>query len=477
MPHDLDETYARILCGIDERNVEDVRRALSLLCFSTEPLTSNELIDTLVGPNQLSQLDSEGRSSYLDDIIEMCGGLVVVSMTEDDDGLPTSVVRIAHFSVREYLQSDRILQQRAARFAIPKNDAMVSEVAYEMGRKIMIGTPSHIRLKDQERDSGYASASRPTTMTVSSEAALRDDTDSRAAANTDETKHSYNEDIESLASDNDDIDSQASDETTNEGMTGKALIRMFLTEEPHFRLLCEKAMAYMDTQRFVENMRRLLKSFHKNLSAEADAEAEKTVARLLRSRRGRYRISQQIATHIQEEREEISDSNRADLRIPLKNKYLIEKWLGHEYQEVDDQASVSDSDDDTEKDEFPYISELKAFLRGAVSFQVLLKEFMLIFFSTELRHVLLSIRKEDIWVSQEQDLSLTNRFKTWVEDKTHVRWNWWPLESRKRMLRDGESRLFWYCVSSAFFDPDLILTFSRRAVRVSGKKYLSSNPT
>jgi hypothetical protein len=302
---------------------------------------------------------------------------------------------------------------------------------------------SNSPLKDSEPDSGYVSASRPATLVAFSESAF--------AGRLDGMGYSFDGDIQSFASDDDDIGSQASNETTNEERTGQALIRVFLAEDSQFRPLCEKAMAQMDEQRFVENLRRLLKSFYKNLSAEAEGKAEMAVARLLRSRSGRGRISQQLVAHIQQEQEEVYDGDRVDLQIAADHKQLVETWLTRASEgpgvtwfpekefgnhDIDIQLSTSDSDSDSLGDEFPNIS-----------LQILLKDFMLMFLPTELRHVLSSIPKEHVWASQEQDLSVANRVKAWVEDSTQVSWNWWPLKSRKRMLRDGESRIFWKCVS------------------------------
>lgn len=324
---------------------------------------------------------------------------------------------------------------------------------------------SHNRLKGSERDSGYASASRAGTLMASSEPAFQDNNiEFLPAGKLNETKHPYNDEIQSLPSDNDDIGSQASAETTNEGMTGKAHIRVFLAEEPQFRSLCEKAIAQMNRKRFVENLRRLLKSFHKNLSTEAETEAEKAIVRLLRSRRGRLRISHDLTDQIQQE-QEVLQGSRVDLGIAPEATDRLETWLAHlpersvdpqgdtwaqecgfNDQDIDSESSIV-SDDGSVKDKSPHISELKKFLRGTRSFQNLLKDCMLMFLPIELRHVLLSIPKKHVWVSGEQDLSVTNRLKAWVEDNTQVRWNWWPLESRKRLLQDGESRMFWQCVS------------------------------
>ncbi|KAJ6086504.1 hypothetical protein N7467_005418 [Penicillium canescens] len=119
LPRDLDETYERLLCNIDEIYVEDVRRILTLLCFSTRPFTVDELIEAhAIDLSDPPHLDREGRLYELDDLVDICLGLVEILVIEDDSGRPTSIGRIAHFSVQEYLHSSRILHQKAARFAI-----------------------------------------------------------------------------------------------------------------------------------------------------------------------------------------------------------------------------------------------------------------------------------------------------------------------------------------------------------------------
>ncbi|KAJ6027441.1 NACHT nucleoside triphosphatase [Penicillium canescens] len=119
LPRDLDETYERILCSISDEYVEDVRRVLTVLCFSTRPLTVNELIDAhAVELSEPPHLDRDGRSYEQDDLIDICLGLIEIAATEDNNGQNTLTVRIAHSSVQEYLQSDRILQQKAQRFAM-----------------------------------------------------------------------------------------------------------------------------------------------------------------------------------------------------------------------------------------------------------------------------------------------------------------------------------------------------------------------
>ncbi|KAJ5140290.1 NACHT nucleoside triphosphatase [Penicillium atrosanguineum] len=118
LPRDLDETYERILCGIRDEYVEDVRRLLTVLCVSTRPLTVEELIDAhAVDLSEPSRLDRDGRSYEQDDLVDICLGLIEID-TDDGNGKNALTARIAHFSVQEYLQSNRILQQKAKCFAI-----------------------------------------------------------------------------------------------------------------------------------------------------------------------------------------------------------------------------------------------------------------------------------------------------------------------------------------------------------------------
>ncbi|KAJ5510374.1 hypothetical protein N7453_002477 [Penicillium expansum] len=126
LPRDLDETYERMLCSIDDEDIEEARLVLTLLCVSNRPLTVKELTGALAIDVKASewQLDREGRSFSQDDIVDICLGLIEIAMIEDEDsGEATAIARIAHFSVQEYLESDRISQQGAARFTIQKEPA------------------------------------------------------------------------------------------------------------------------------------------------------------------------------------------------------------------------------------------------------------------------------------------------------------------------------------------------------------------
>lgn len=77
---------------------------MTLLCFSTRPLTLNELIGAhAVDLNELPRLDRDGRSYEQDDLVDICLGLIELAATGDDNEQTTLTVRITHFSVQEYL--------------------------------------------------------------------------------------------------------------------------------------------------------------------------------------------------------------------------------------------------------------------------------------------------------------------------------------------------------------------------------------
>ncbi|KAJ5650642.1 uncharacterized protein N7484_004365 [Penicillium longicatenatum] len=121
LPRDLDGTYQRILCSIDEEHIEDVRRFLTVLCVSNRPLTIKELIHAhAVDLREPPHLDHGRIYEEEDDLVEVCRGLIELSTVEDDTGLEVRIARIAHFSVQEYLESERVVRSEAAKFAIRK---------------------------------------------------------------------------------------------------------------------------------------------------------------------------------------------------------------------------------------------------------------------------------------------------------------------------------------------------------------------
>ena len=102
LPKTLDETYHRILQGIESAgHRQDAITALRWLCFSETPLLLSQIIEVLAIENG----DSGGfcpdeRLPEPTDIMVICSSLISCSKNQ---------VRLAHFSVKEYLLSDRCL--------------------------------------------------------------------------------------------------------------------------------------------------------------------------------------------------------------------------------------------------------------------------------------------------------------------------------------------------------------------------------
>ena len=114
-----------MLCKIDQGSINDARRILTLLCFSPRPLTLQELIDSIaVEINEPVGLNKDCRFEDYNDIRDICPGLVDINVTADQTTEPYNyensslTVRIAHFSVQEYLESERIRTQKATIFGL-----------------------------------------------------------------------------------------------------------------------------------------------------------------------------------------------------------------------------------------------------------------------------------------------------------------------------------------------------------------------
>ena len=82
LPEGLDETYDRILLGIDKRDCDYTKIFLLWLCFAVRPMTLKELAATVTidlagkdGP----QLDYENELQDVSDVLKMCSSFVIES--------------------------------------------------------------------------------------------------------------------------------------------------------------------------------------------------------------------------------------------------------------------------------------------------------------------------------------------------------------------------------------------------------------
>jgi hypothetical protein len=103
----LDETYERILLGIEKGKREYAHRLFQCLAMSIRPLRVEELAEVLAmrfGPETLPHYDVGWRlEDTREAVLSACSSLVTIVNV---DGSP--IVQFSHFSVKEYLTSDRL---------------------------------------------------------------------------------------------------------------------------------------------------------------------------------------------------------------------------------------------------------------------------------------------------------------------------------------------------------------------------------
>lgn len=152
----MDDTYARILLKIDEEYREDAIEVFRWLCFAVRPIRLDEMVDVLaVDTENVPYFDPDRRLPDPQDIVTICSSLVTtvtrpmrykeypgdaenlvghnddISMQTGDameatcattkasqEGKEIVYLRLAHFSVKEYLISERIRDGPASKYSI-----------------------------------------------------------------------------------------------------------------------------------------------------------------------------------------------------------------------------------------------------------------------------------------------------------------------------------------------------------------------
>ncbi|KAH8749143.1 ankyrin repeat-containing domain protein, partial [Diaporthe sp. PMI_573] len=133
-------TYARILKNIPEDYKSHTTRILQFLTYSERPLTVDEAVDAIAVEVELRRFDPENRMPDPAEISSYCSSLVTTITREadheGDDGEKSVVqLQLAHFSVKEYLSSDRLPDDIAKEFKpITARSAVVQvSLAYLLG--------------------------------------------------------------------------------------------------------------------------------------------------------------------------------------------------------------------------------------------------------------------------------------------------------------------------------------------------------
>jgi ankyrin repeat domain-containing protein 50 len=118
LPKTLDDTYSRLFLEIDDAYREEARVALLWLAFSDRPLQLTELAEAIVvNPQSDPPFNPDERFPDPESVLQILSSLVSIAPYEAEGDL-TGTVTLAHFSVKEFLISDRIQKGPACDFAI-----------------------------------------------------------------------------------------------------------------------------------------------------------------------------------------------------------------------------------------------------------------------------------------------------------------------------------------------------------------------
>ena len=112
MPETLDETYERILKGINKAQKDDALRLLQCLTVAARPLRVEELAELLAFDFQaassggIPKLKEDWRWDNQEEaVLSTCSSLITIVRSGD-----SRIVQFSHFSVKEYLTSPRLTQ-------------------------------------------------------------------------------------------------------------------------------------------------------------------------------------------------------------------------------------------------------------------------------------------------------------------------------------------------------------------------------
>uniref|UniRef100_A0A8H7NI02 protein S-acyltransferase n=1 Tax=Bionectria ochroleuca TaxID=29856 RepID=A0A8H7NI02_BIOOC len=116
LPKTLDATYAQIWQRINPNQLSTAKRLLQFLMYSERPLKLDEAVDVIaVNPSSQPAFTPENRMPIPEEIIRYCSSLVILArksvqsyQLDTDTVEQITEIQLAHFSVKEYLLSDRL---------------------------------------------------------------------------------------------------------------------------------------------------------------------------------------------------------------------------------------------------------------------------------------------------------------------------------------------------------------------------------
>jgi ankyrin repeat protein len=156
LPESLDETYERIVKDIKKGNRADAYRMLQCLSVAIRPLSVAELAELLAfdfdanaTKGGIPKLNSKWRwEDHEQAVLSTCSSLITIVPTDD-----SPVVQFSHFSVKEFLLSDRL--------STSAKDISQYHIALEDANTLIAKASLGVLLRDPVDDSDSATALSP----------------------------------------------------------------------------------------------------------------------------------------------------------------------------------------------------------------------------------------------------------------------------------------------------------------------------
>ena len=151
LPESLDDTYERLMTNIKRANQAHAYRMLQCLTVAIRPLTVAELAELLafdfdVAEGEMPKLKPNWRwEDHEQAILSTCSSLITIV-----PGYQSPVVQFSHFSVKEFLMSDRL--------ATSKRDISQYHVCLEDAHTLLVQASLAVLLRDPDVNSPADSA-------------------------------------------------------------------------------------------------------------------------------------------------------------------------------------------------------------------------------------------------------------------------------------------------------------------------------
>lgn len=327
-PRSLVQTYAEILRQLPSESEARTIRLLQILTCSPQGLLIHEALDTL--PSQ-PRFDTASQMFIEEELSRLCGSLVHLTRTYYDNiGGYETEIRLIHFSVREYLQSDLLPFTLATYF---KEETLAQEFPDELTPKYALGKLivdiySDIPTGDRDNESDASVLS----------------------------------DVSSVFTESTDLTSLSLDPTGNHDILQMAALQTLAHRLYHDSVIHDlyySAVQELGSVRFAANHDRLLKIFWKDFFGGTTRPELQILVRVLAKRRSRTLVTAHIVRLFQIDLDSSRYGNASRQQVLSQqedrnytlNQFLRSQQLANAAADTDDLEDSANDDDSSDEDD------------------------------------------------------------------------------------------------------------------------------